>query len=346
MYQNKTFSVPCSPFPVPSIRVGIIGLGRIASLLQDDSLREKPCTHSGAIAANPECALVCGCDTDAERRRLFGERWGVDVYADAEVMLRTHKCALLIIATHPDSHLHYCKLAHHHHIPVVICEKPLANTLKDAKKIAALTRCGELKIIINHERRYSADYIKAKSVLDAGTLGALCSVKATLAMGRSRRLVDVLWHDGTHLVDAIQFLSGGTLKHKIHFGAPLKQNTGTAFFCAAILRPPQKNIACVIEIGAESDLLVFEIDMMLTRGRIRIGNGIFEIWQSAPCTYAEGFRSLIKIEDGWQGKTAYFSNMLSDAVACFRSESPPPQSSAEDALAVIRYLESVGGSGE
>ncbi|GHV88670.1 hypothetical protein AGMMS50267_10300 [Spirochaetia bacterium] len=42
--------------PMKKIPVAIIGLGRIASLLEDDRLREKPCTHAGAITANPDCS--------------------------------------------------------------------------------------------------------------------------------------------------------------------------------------------------------------------------------------------------------------------------------------------------
>jgi predicted dehydrogenase len=285
---------------------------------------------------------VCGCDTDGERRRLFAERWGVDTYADADAMLKAHQCSLLIIATHPDSHLHYCKQAAQHHISVVVCEKPLADTLKNAMRIAALSRSGAVKIIVNHERRYSANYIKAKSIVDGGTLGALCSVKATLCMGKGKRLIDVFWHDGTHLIDAVLFLTGGAVKHKTRVGAKLNAKTGTAFLCGALEKAPRQTIPFVIEVGADRDSLVFEIEIALTQGRVRIGNDIFEIWQSAPSPYAEGFRSLKKTEELWQGKTSYFSNMLSDAAACFHDKERFPTSSAEDALAVIAYLHSVG----
>ncbi len=40
------------------LKAAVIGLGRIASLLDEDTLREKPCTHSGAIAANEDCVLA------------------------------------------------------------------------------------------------------------------------------------------------------------------------------------------------------------------------------------------------------------------------------------------------
>ena len=86
------------------LSAAIVGLGRIASLLEEDSLREKPCTHAGAIASNADCRLVSGCDTNEERRRLFEEKYQVPVYADAAEMLRIHKPQILSIATHPDSH--------------------------------------------------------------------------------------------------------------------------------------------------------------------------------------------------------------------------------------------------
>ena len=58
-----------------NVTAAIIGLGRIASLLEEDSLREKPCTHAGAISANENCILVAGCDKSETRRNLFTQRW-------------------------------------------------------------------------------------------------------------------------------------------------------------------------------------------------------------------------------------------------------------------------------
>lgn len=345
--------------------VGVIGLGRIASLLEKDALREKPCTHAGAVRANPGCELVCGCDIEGGRRKLFQQDWNVPVYANVETMLEKHQLAILIIATHPDSHRRCCELALQYDVPVVICEKPLAGSLKEAEKIAILARAGNIKIIVNHERRYSADYTNAKSIIESGALGALCSVKSTLYMGKARRLLDVLWHDGTHLADAIMFLTDRTMVHKKRFGARLKSVSGAAFLSGYLRLKKEKiitesisnleledpapvdeklfktKIPFLIELGAGHDSLVFEIEINFTEGRIRIGNGIYEIWESRSSPYAEGFRSLEKIESGWRGKTGYFTNMLANALECSKREEQLPVSSAEDALAVIKYLNRV-----
>jgi predicted dehydrogenase len=266
-------------------------------------------------------------------------------------MIAAHRPGLIAIATHPDSHADYCRLAAAHGIPAVICEKPLADTLRNARRIEALEKAGPLRIITNHERRYSADYVRARALLHEGRLGALLSVRAALYMGKTKRLLDVLWHDGTHLADAIMFLSGKTMGHKKTWGAKLTGRTGTAWL-AGLLEPPAPSpagedhrdpsvIPFVIEIGAGRDHLVFEMEFSCQRGRLRIGNGIFEVWESAESPYAERFRSLLKTQETFEGPTGYFANMLKDAIACARESARRPCSAADDGLRVIEYLHSV-----
>ena len=329
----------------PKVKAAIIGLGRIASLLEEDSLREKPCTHAGALAANPDCVLAAGCDLDGERRRLFAEKWRVPVYSAAEEMIRVHEPRILAIATHPDSHYHYCRLAAGFGVPVLICEKPLADNIGDARKITRLADNGPV-IITNHERRYSADYIRAKEIIGGEKMGALLSVRANLYMGKTKRLLDVFWHDGTHLADAIMFLTGSALKHRRSWGAKLSGGDGTAWL-EGELPGAEKNhrnstpVPVVIEIGAGRDYLVFEMEFSCEKGRLRIGNGVFEIWESVPSPYAEKFRSLKQSGEVFTGPTGYFANMVQDALDCARERGRQPRSSAASGLRAIEYLHSV-----
>jgi len=319
------------------VKTAIVGLGRIASLLEDDALREKPCTHAGAIAANPDCELVAGCDLEEERRRLFAERWQVPVYADAAEMLEAHSPQLFAIATHPDSHYQYCRLAADMGVPAVICEKPLADNIGEARKIA---RLGKITIITNHERRYSEDYIRARAILNEEKLGRLLSIRSVLYMGKAKHLLDVLWHDGTHLVDIIMFLAGSVLRHRRHWGAKLTSSTGTAWL-EGEMQSGDGALPVVMEIGTGRDHLVFEVELSCEKGRLRIGNGIFEIWESAPSPYAEKFRSLKRTDEVFAGPTGYFANMVKDAVACVKDPGRLPVSGVADGLRVIEYLNSV-----
>jgi predicted dehydrogenase len=324
------------------LKAAVIGLGRIASLLEEDALREKPCTHSGAIAANEDCILAAGCDIDKERGSLFAEKWKVPVYKDAAEMLHIHKPDILSISTHPDSHYRYCRLAADYGVPVVICEKPLADNIREARKTAKLAEKGKTVIITNHERRYSQDYINAKAVFDEEKLGRLLAVRACLYMGKTRRLIDQLWHDGTHLADAIMFLTSSRLKHKRLWGAKLKGISGTAWLEGELRKDKSApRIPVLMEIGAGRDHLVFEIEFSCEKGRLRIGNGVYEVWESVPSPYAEKFRSLRNTGKVFFGPTGYFSNMLKDAIACVKDPRHAPVSRAVDGLRVIEYLNSV-----
>jgi predicted dehydrogenase len=354
-----------------TVKAAVAGLGRIGSLLENDALREKPCTHAGAIAANPGLTLCAGADTDEERRRLFAETWSVPVYADTEIMLRKERPQILHIATHPGSHLYCCALAARYGVSVAVCEKPLADTLSGAQKIAALHESGAVTVLTNHERRYAADYALAREILSSGErLGPVVSLRGTLYMGKTRRLLDVLWHDGTHLADAAMFLTGGLLQHRKTLGSGsgafraglfpppfrsagagrrvLDTREGTAYLLGTLKKPTvpvtggRAGLPFMVELGAGRDHLVFDLEFSCERGRLRIGNGVFEVWESRESPYAEGFRSLEKIRDRFTDKTGYFSAMAADALACALDRTRVPLSSAVDGLRVIRYLHSVG----
>ncbi|MDR2535956.1 MAG: Gfo/Idh/MocA family oxidoreductase [Treponema sp.] len=346
----KTYNSPLqvvSAEPVGKIRVAVVGLGRIASLLEEDPLREKPCTHTGAVIANPDCTLVGGADKDEHRRDLFKKRWGSPVYADAQDMIKDLRPHILIIATNPDSHAAYCSLASSCKVPVAVCEKPLADSLEKARHIAYLHEEELIKILTNHERRYAEDYIEAKSILGKKDLGDVLSVKASLYMGSKRSLIDILWHDGTHLADAVMFLTGFTMIHEQKWGSRFDSQRGTAFLAGYLEAPkplvkaPEPSIPFVIELGGKRDHIVFEIEFSCEQGRLRIGNGIFEVWNSSPSPYAEGYRSLQRHTDGFKRPTYYFVNMLSDAVRCVLDPRHQPRSSALDGLKVINYLNSI-----
>jgi predicted dehydrogenase len=69
-------------------RAAVIGCGRTASLLEDDPLRAKPCTHMGHYRKSRRIRVVAGSDINAERRTVFKRRWRVGkTYEDYREML-------------------------------------------------------------------------------------------------------------------------------------------------------------------------------------------------------------------------------------------------------------------
>ncbi len=316
------------------MRCALVGLGRIASLLEDDPLREKPCTHAGAIHADKDCDLIAGCDIDAERRETFARRWNCpSVYDDCEKLLHVHDVDALFVATHPDSHLPMVRLAARYRVPVVVCEKPLADTLRNARRIRRLHRPPDLTILTNHERRYSRDYRAVRRIVDDGTLGRLLSIRGTLYFGSRLSHQAMLLHDGTHLIDIINFLSRGTTRLRKVVGK-LSRTTGTSYLHGSA----GGEVPVVVEVGSERDHLVFEVELSFSAGRIRVGNGVLSVEESRRSPHYEDYRSLMGRMPPASGPTGYFSNMVADAVSCFREPGREPISSAVDGFEVMTCI--------
>ncbi|MEX2442884.1 MAG: Gfo/Idh/MocA family oxidoreductase [Alkalispirochaeta sp.] len=325
--------------PADTVKVAFIGLGRICSLLEDDPRREKPATHAGAFAARSDCRILGGFDTDRDRREAFATRWNTRGFDSAPDLLdgesRPH---VLVIATHPDSHEHYLQMAVQREIPVVVCEKPLAHTQSAARRMMRLERRGTTRVVVNHERRFSHDYILARRAVENEELGSLVAVRAQLFFGRTARHDRVFLHDGTHLVDVIHFLSGDTLAMGPKFGT-YRSNHSSVFLQGRLRR---REIPVSIEVGADREYLHFELDLSFSEGRIRVGNGIFEWSRSMESPYYSGYRSIVPLHRYPPEPTGFFSGMAEEVVGLVRDSTRRSRSSAEDGWQAMRVIASVG----
>jgi len=314
---------------LPKVRHAIAGLGRIGSLLEHDSLRQKPCTHAGAIAQNNESILAGGCDPRPDRRTAFRKDWNCPVFTGLEEMLTGLKPDILHICVPPEKHLEVLRKAVEFGVGFIVCEKPLADTLQNAEEILQLEKAAKTVILVNHERRYSDNYLEVKNKW-IPAFGPILSISARLYFGRKRSVREMLWDDGTHLIDIIQFLTGHEIILQNLTGSPDKDRT-VFIACTA------GKIPVIIEAGTGRDHLVFEIGMSFESAAIRIGNGVFEVGESAASPYYEKFRSLRAVRSEEFYSTHDFSNMIRNAVHCFRT-GDKSISTAEDAFSVIRFL--------
>jgi predicted dehydrogenase len=337
------------------IRCAVIGTGRIGSSLETDRLREKPASHAGAIARNRDSVLVAGADPDADNLAAFGRLWRLPreaLYADARAMIDAVGPDIVHIASDTEEHVPLLRLALEREVPVVVLEKPVATTVAEAREILPLVdeaeSLGTSRVVVNHERRFARDYRAARELIRSNRLGSLLSVHARLYMGKTKTPEAVLWHDGTHLVDIVTFLAGAWEAKAVHgisdaregnffaFGETIE--AGSAPDRSGSDAPP---VSIVIDSSPGRDHLAFELDLSFAAGRLRIGNGIFEIWESRPSRLYERFRSLELVRGrpgkGW-GRTGYFSLMMEHAVALSRDPTLPGESTFRDGLAAIETL--------
>lgn len=327
------------------VRVAILGLGRIASLLEDDPLREKPASHAGAFLSVPGVRLVGGWDPLADRRAAFTSRWQTPTdFGGPTDLIRSVGPDVVVVATPPDSHRELTRTAAHLGVPVVVCEKPVTTDLAEANQLLREIASTGTRVMVNHERRYARDYSRVRDLIVNRTFGDLRSVNAKLFMGRGRAPGEVLLWDGTHLFDILRFLTGAQVGSVRAWGEAEK--SGGRLTARMLLGHTE----AIVETAADRDHLLFELDLSFERGRVRIGNGLYEEGIGGPSPLYEKMRSLlpVAVETTTLYPTKYFSGMAADAVRAVREPGYQPVSSLEDGVAALAVVEKVlkaAGSG-
>ena len=351
----------------------IIGTGRIGFSLGLDKKREQPASHTFALKQNPRIKLVAGCDVNKENLDFWAKsNKGCRLYSNAAELFSKEK---EIYGKVPDIITVAVNEAFHHEITLeaikakplmVILEKPVALNTAEAQKIKETAQKYDVPVMINHERRFARDYNLARSLISQ--IGEIQSVTAELqsnlkvwAQKEEERGFYSLLHDGTHLVDIVLFLLNGSasvvdLKNPVVSGLFFDsehdlKNLTVSFECSVCP-------SVTFKFSGRSSFFGFELDILGTKGRIKIGNGFMEFYKSKTSKLYTGFRSLQKCEgfffynkDGkkerafihngkFAGKTKYFSGMVQNAVD-FLDGKVVPGSTLDNGIEVLYILEQI-----
>jgi predicted dehydrogenase len=193
---------------------GLIGCGRIGSEWDLSPSPALPLTHAGAFATLPRTRLVAGANRGRERLEAFGRKWGVSaLYHDYREMLAQEQLDIVCIATHPEQHCEQVIAAAASGVGGIFCEKPMALSLAEADAmIEACDRAGAV-LLVNHSRRWSPVYHKARELIAQGAIGTLLTVVGYCQGVKPHPAWRAeeegpLLHDATHTFDMFRFLVG------------------------------------------------------------------------------------------------------------------------------------------
>jgi UDP-N-acetyl-2-amino-2-deoxyglucuronate dehydrogenase len=142
------------------------------------------------------------CDLDQTRRAALAAELGVArTYADADQMLAAEQPDVLVFATPPAVREALIELGLRHRVKAIACEKPLACSLSEARRIVDRCAAAEVRGVVCHQLRYGVHWRRVKAIVEAGAIGEVRLVHGT---GRPSML-----RVGTHLVDAMLWLAAG-----------------------------------------------------------------------------------------------------------------------------------------
>lgn len=190
-------------------RAAIIGLGRIASTIDDEVAGQPavmlPYSHMACLREIPGVQVVAAADPYAEQRAAFRQRWGVErLYADYRDLLAQEQPDVVTIATSAKPRAGIVLDCVRAGVRAIYAEKPIAQSLAEADAMVAACRERGVLLAIGCIRRSDANWQTARALIDAGEIGRVLQVTA---YGQAH-----LSHNGSHLLDLVRYLAGGEVR--------------------------------------------------------------------------------------------------------------------------------------
>jgi predicted dehydrogenase len=158
--------------------------------------------HASAYRRIDDCTLFACVDIVEENALAFADRYDLTdgVYTDHETMLSTVSPDLVSVCTPANTHADIVADCATSGVDAIHCEKPMASTWGECKRMVEVCDDEGVSLSINHQRRFAGPFRQAKVVLDEGRIGDLERIEFG---GKN------LYDFGTHLFDLCSYFTDG-----------------------------------------------------------------------------------------------------------------------------------------
>lgn len=177
------------------LRAAVIGTGNMGKF------------HVRNYLEMEDTTLVAIADLNEETGTKLSKEAGCKYYKDYKEMIEKEKPDLVSIAVPTKYHTEVAIYCLSHKIPTIL-EKPIADTVENAKKIVAASKKSKTLLTIGHIERFNPAVIKLKEIIDSGKLGQISSIIAR-RVGVSPPQIkdaDVIIDLAVHDIDIINYL--------------------------------------------------------------------------------------------------------------------------------------------
>ena len=143
------------------LKVAIVGTGIIVK------------SHVKGISQLDDVELVAVCDINEEKAKAYSEECGVPYFLNYKDMPAAIDFDAVILNLPHGLHCEVSEFfldAGKH----VLCEKPMANSVEECKRMIAAAERNNKKLAIGHIQRYMESIGLVKQIYESGELGKLC----------------------------------------------------------------------------------------------------------------------------------------------------------------------------
>lgn len=192
----------------PVLQVACLGMGWWSDVLAD------------AIKRSGKLTIAACHSRSAEKREKFAAKYGCRAAASYEEMLSDRKIDAIINTTPNGVHLETTRAAaaagKH-----VFLDKPIANTVADAKAITEACRKAKVVLALGYQRRRESHFRFIKSRIEEGRFGRLVNAESNISRDRLGKIDLSSWRYsaegmpggvmlqiGIHYTDVLEYLMG------------------------------------------------------------------------------------------------------------------------------------------
>jgi predicted dehydrogenase len=166
--------------PAQPVKLGIVGLGRWARVL------------TRAARQSDKLQIVSAFSRSEERRAAFEKDLGVAAAPDLKTLLANPDIRGVVLTVPNEQHLplaeQVARAGKH-----VYTEKPIAQTLEDGLRIAALEAQHGVSVTVGHSARLMAGVRMIRERIDRGELGRVAFMEANFSNERALELTPQTW---------------------------------------------------------------------------------------------------------------------------------------------------------
>lgn len=200
-------------------KIGIIGVGIVGERFLK------------ALQRHGKMKIAGVYDTNTERVQLIAEKYNVPMYQDYHALLQDETIDIIYLAVPPKYH-HALAIEIMDAKKHIICEKPLANSMDEAKHMLEKAEKQQIVHAMNFPTVYSAGFKQLKAYMDEGFLGTLRRIELHTYFGQwprfwqqtnwisSREQGGFVREVFTHYVQMIQMLFGNITDVQTHIEYP------------------------------------------------------------------------------------------------------------------------------
>ena len=294
------------------IKAAVIGLGRVGWLFELDEKREKPCSHVGAYLASSNVELVAVADICKSKLNDFNKiHPQINGYTDYEDLLNREEPQIVSVTTPVETHTKLVRnICRFDSVLAIFVEKPIATNVADANRMVETCKQFQVKLAVNHTRRWSFAFRHLKEKLQEGVVGDLLAFRGVFCGEDPLTL-------GIHMADlACWVMEKNTTVQLTHVDVPY---------------------------------ILFDIDLIGSRGRVQIvhnGEKFLYYSPSKEKRYEEKYGRELELYADLLGHRWSFSeamqNAIADLVTCAETDKQPDCTGEMGLDALRLYLEKFG----